>query len=59
GKTVFVTTHYMDEAEYCGRICIMKDGKIIAVDTPDKLKRQFSVSNIQDVFFKAVSRREE
>ncbi len=58
GKTVFVTTHYMDEAEYCGRICIMKDGKIVALDTPENLKKQFDVSNIQDVFFKAVSRRE-
>jgi ABC-2 type transport system ATP-binding protein len=58
GKTVFVTTHYMDEAEYCGRICIMKDGKIVALDTPENLKKQLDVSNIQDVFFKAVSRRE-
>ena len=40
GKTVFVTTHYMDEAEQCGRIALMRDGKIIALGSPAKLKRQ-------------------
>ena len=39
GKTVFVTTHYMDEAEQCGRIALMRDGKIIALDTPEQLKK--------------------
>lgn len=39
-KTVFVTTHYMDEAEQCGRIALMRDGKIIGLDTPDGLKKQ-------------------
>ena len=39
GKTVFVTTHYMDEAEYCGRIALMRDGKIVALDSPANLKR--------------------
>jgi ABC-2 type transport system ATP-binding protein len=39
GKTVFVTTHYMDEAEQCGRIALMRTGKLIALDTPEKLKR--------------------
>jgi ABC-2 type transport system ATP-binding protein len=38
GKTVFVTTHYMDEAEQCGRIALMRDGKLIALDSPEKLK---------------------
>jgi drug efflux transport system ATP-binding protein len=39
GVTVFVTTHYMDEAEYCGRVGIMRDGKLLAMDTPAELKR--------------------
>jgi ABC-2 type transport system ATP-binding protein len=39
GKTVFVTTHYMDEAEHCGRIALMKDGKIIALDSPAGLEQ--------------------
>ena len=39
GVTVLVSTHYMDEAEYCGRVCIMRDGKLLAVDTPAQLKR--------------------
>ena len=39
GKTVFVTTHYMDEAEQCHRIALMKDGKIVALDSPEKLKK--------------------
>lgn len=41
GKTVFVTTHYMDEAEYCGRIVLMERGRIIATGTPEELKKQF------------------
>lgn len=52
GVTVFVTTHYMDEAEYCERICIMAEGKIKAMDTPAVLKKQFNVGNIQEVFLK-------
>ncbi|MCX6156058.1 MAG: ABC transporter ATP-binding protein [Candidatus Kapabacteria bacterium] len=50
GKTIFVTTHYMDEAEYCDRVSIMVDGKIAAIDTPSKLKQQFNVKSINDVF---------
>ena len=50
GITVFVTTHYMDEAEYCDRVSIMVDGKIEALDTPDNLKRDFNVSTMYDVF---------
>jgi ABC-2 type transport system ATP-binding protein len=50
--TVFVTTHYMDEAEYCDRVSIMSDGKIVALDTPDKLKKQYSVESMEDVFIK-------
>jgi len=52
GTTVFVTTHYMDEAEYCDRVSIMVDGKIEALDTPKNLKKQFKVDNMNDVFLK-------
>jgi len=52
GTTVFVTTHYMDEAEYCDRVSIMVDGKIEALDSPKKLKEQFKVDNMNDVFLK-------
>ena len=52
GITVFVTTHYMDEAEYCDRVSIMVDGRIAALDTPDNLKRQFGAPSMNDVFLK-------
>ncbi len=52
GTTVFVTTHYMDEAEYCDRVSIMVNGKIEALDTPKNLKKQYRVSNMNDVFLK-------
>lgn len=51
GITVFVTTHYMDEAEYCDRVSIMVDGKIEALDSPANLKRQFSGDTMYDVFY--------
>lgn len=51
GVTVFVTTHYMDEAEYCNRVSIMVDGRIEALDTPRKLKEKFNVSSMDDVFY--------
>ena len=50
GITVFVTTHYMDEAEYCNRISIMVDGKIKAIGTPDELKQQFRQPDMDHVF---------
>ncbi|MGY2134276.1 ABC transporter ATP-binding protein [Hymenobacter sp. HD11105] len=50
GTTVFITTHYMDEAEYCDRVSIMVDGKIEALDTPASLKRQFGVETMDEVF---------
>ena len=50
GITVFVTTHYMDEAEYCDRISIMVDGKISAIGTPDELKKQFGQPDMDHVF---------
>ena len=50
GTTVFVTTHYMDEAEYCDRISIMVDGRIVALGTPAELKAQNGVATVDDVF---------
>ena len=50
GITVFVTTHYMDEAEYCDRVSIMVDGRIEALDSPEKLKEQFNASTMDEVF---------
>jgi len=52
GITVFVTTHYMDEAEYCNRVSIMVDGRIDALNTPENLKKQFGVNSMNDVFLK-------
>ncbi len=52
GTTVFVTTHYMDEAEYCDRVSIMVNGKIEALDTPRRLKEQYDVRSMNDVFLK-------
>ncbi len=52
GITVFITTHYMDEAEYCDRVAIMVDGKIEALDKPLNLKRDFEVGTMDEVFFK-------
>lgn len=54
GKTVFVTTHYMDEAAYCHRISIMKDGRIVALDTPKRLLAQFEAEDMETVFIRAV-----
>ena len=51
GVTIFVTTHYMDEAEYCNRISIMVDGRIQALDSPANLKKQFSAASMNEVFF--------
>jgi ABC-2 type transport system ATP-binding protein len=52
GITVFVTTHYMDEAEYCDRISIMNEGRIVALDTPENLKRQYEAESVEEVFIK-------
>jgi ABC-2 type transport system ATP-binding protein len=52
GITVFVTTHYMDEAEYCDRVSIMVDGRIDALDTPAALKQQYESKNMNEVFLK-------
>lgn len=50
GTTIFVTTHYMDEAEYCNRISMMVDGKIKALDTPVNLKKKFNAASMDEVF---------
>jgi len=52
GITVFVTTHYMDEAEYCNRVSIMVDGRIDALDTPKALKQKFNAQSMDEVFLK-------
>jgi ABC-2 type transport system ATP-binding protein len=52
GITVFVTTHYMDEAEYCDRISIMSEGKIVALDTPAELKKKYDAESVEEVFVK-------
>ena len=52
GTTIFVTTHYMDEAEYCDRVSIMVNGKIEALDTPKRLKEQYKAETMNDVFLK-------
>lgn len=51
GITVFVTTHYMDEAEYCNRISMMVDGKIKALDTPENLKQRYRAGSMDEVFY--------
>ena len=52
GTTIFVTTHYMDEAEYCDRVSIMVEGKIEALDTPKNLKKKYNVASMNEVFLK-------
>jgi ABC-2 type transport system ATP-binding protein len=52
GITVFVTTHYMDEAEYCNSVSIMVDGAISALNTPNNLKSEFNANSMEDVFLK-------
>ncbi|HUU27841.1 MAG TPA: ABC transporter ATP-binding protein [archaeon] len=59
GTTVFVTTHYMDEAEYCDRISIMEAGKIIALDTPGKLKELYQKVSVEEVFVHLLAKWEK
>ena len=58
GKTIFVTTHFMDEAEYCHRLSIMRDGKIVELDQPQSLKKKYKAAAMQDVFMKVVQKGE-
>jgi len=57
GITVFVTTHYMDEAEYCDRVSIMSEGKIVALDAPQALKTEYGVDSMNDVFVRIARNR--
>ena len=52
GKTIFVTTHFMDEAEYCHRLSIMRDGQVIALASPGELKEKYNKKTMQDVFIR-------
>ncbi len=56
GVTLMVTTHYMEEAEYCDRLSMMVDGRIEALDTPAQLKKQYNASNMDEVF-RAIARK--
>ena len=56
GITLFVTTHYMDEAEYCNRISIMVDGKIEDLDTPENLKKRYNANTMDEVFYQLARR---
>ena len=55
GKTIFVTTHFMDEAEYCHRLSIMRDGAIIALGPPSRLKAEHNKASMQEVFIAIVN----
>jgi len=50
GITVFVTTHYMDEAEYCDRVSVMSEGRIVALNSPENLKKQYNAKTVEEVF---------
>lgn len=54
GITIFVTTHYMDEAEYCDRVSIMNEGKIIVMDSPVNLKKMYNANSIEEIFIRIV-----
>ncbi len=58
GKTVFVTTHYMDEAEYCNRLSIMHSGKIIEIGNPTMLKQKYGLKTIQEIFIQIIENKE-
>lgn len=56
GKTIFVTTHYMDEAEYCNRMAIMSFGRVIDLGTPDEIKLKYEAENLNDAFIEAIQK---
>lgn len=58
GRTIFVTTHYMDEAEYCHRIALLYKGKAVAMDSPRVLKQQMGVGSMEEVFISAIERED-
>jgi ABC-2 type transport system ATP-binding protein len=59
GITVFVTTHYMDEAEYCDRVTIMNEGRIVALDTPASLRRKYGTTSVEELFVKITRPQKE
>jgi ABC-2 type transport system ATP-binding protein len=58
GNTVFVTTHYMEEAEYCHRLALMYKGRVIALGTPAELKRERGVASMEEVFVQSIEAEE-
>lgn len=58
GRTIFVTTHYMDEAEYCHRVALLYKGKAIAMDSPRALKKAMGVGSMEEVFISAIERED-
>jgi ABC-2 type transport system ATP-binding protein len=59
GKTILVTTHFMDEAEYCDRIAIMRSGRILALDSPEAVKRAYHAGSLNEAFIRAVEPEDE
>ena len=59
GITVFVTTHYMDEAEYCDRVTIMNEGRIVALDTPANLRNKYGTTSVEELFVKITRPQKE
>ncbi len=59
GQTIFVTTHYMDEAEYCHRLALMHEGRIIALDTPQALRKAYRADSLDDVFAAMIKEQEQ
>lgn len=59
GQTIFVTTHYMDEAEYCHRLALMYRGRVIALGTPSELKSQMNLRSMEEVFVASIEKEEE
>jgi ABC-2 type transport system ATP-binding protein len=59
GRTIFVTTHYMDEAEYCHRVALLYKGKAIAMDSPRALKQQMGLGSMEAVFIRAIEQEDE
>jgi ABC-2 type transport system ATP-binding protein len=59
GRTIFVTTHHMDEAEYCHRVSLMVSGAVAAVDTPRALKQRFECETLQEVFIRAAGKEKK
>lgn len=59
GVTIFVTTHYMDEAEYCNRVSMMVEGRMEALDSPERLKHQYEARSMNEVFLKLARRQEK